>query len=122
MARNTPNNHETKNNASKHEDLSQLIVSSQKDFITNKLSKNINYFDENEIYFDDYISFLNRNSKKYASISNEFVNFSDLQKKNIVDQITVQVVKKTVSIKQSLQTAEDIFLDSYEFTPNQKKI
>ncbi|MGB2111360.1 MAG: hypothetical protein ACPHY8_06125 [Patescibacteria group bacterium] len=121
MANNAPNNHESNNKATKHEDLSQLIASSQKDFITSKIAKNMNYFDQNGIHFDDYISFLNINSKKYASISNDFVNYTDAQKKNIEQQVITQVVKKTASIKQSLKTAEEIFVDSYDFSVDQKK-
>ncbi len=121
MANNAPNNHESNNKATKHEDLSQLIASSQKDFITSKIAKNMNYFDQNGIHFDDYISFLNINSKKYASISNDFVNYTDAQKKNIERQVITQVVKKTASIKQSLKTAEEIFVDSYDFSVDQSK-
>lgn len=121
MANNAPNNHESNNKTTKHEDLSQLIASSQKDFITSKITKNMNYFDQNGIHFDDYISFLNINSKKYASISNDFVNYTDAQKKNIEQQVITQVVKKTASIKQSLKTAEDIFVNSYDFSVDQKK-
>ncbi len=111
---------ETKN---KSQNVSNLFWSIIEDFVWEKLDKNIDFFNKEELEvgknYENVKEFL-YNGVNYEDYTSDFDNLTNSQKKYLLDKAKLEIAKQKIGIDKNLATAKKIINEEYEIKDKTK--